>query len=400
MAENGTEIPTVNNADGDQNGQGQDTTTGAGAASSTTVTVSPMSPSASRIIPEATDENFRRVAIQVSNLDDLVKQLKHELELANARSDELAKQLQEVKGDKEKHTKDKDTDHLDKDGIRPLKQLDRKDVDKPDKYNGNVDQLLKWSKNFKKFLRRHDERWTTLLELIEKNGGKPVTADMESKWATEAGLGNYLKDFKAQLNEYLESYTSGAAKTLVEACGDRKSLDAWRQLADKGHSMRAAHVHMLRKKAFFPRTNVATKDLENAISTWEADIELFEAAAIGETMPSQNKKMSLIEMCTEQLKKHLKAMEHIKAVDYEDLKVEIADWIAENEITKNPGLKNLNDVQEDQQHDDAEWITIEDAENATHAELLALVKNKFTKKGTKGRGKNGGPPYRKRPGRS
>ena len=115
MAENGTEIPTVNNTDGDQNGQGQDTTTGAGAASSTTVTVSPMSPSASRIIPEATDENFRRVAIQVSNLDDLVKQLKHELELANARSDELAKQLQEVKGEKDT----KDADNLDKNGIRP-----------------------------------------------------------------------------------------------------------------------------------------------------------------------------------------------------------------------------------------------------------------------------------------
>jgi hypothetical protein len=34
-----------------------------------------------------------------------------------------------------------------------LKRLDRKDVDKPDKYGGNADHWIKWSKAFKKFLK-------------------------------------------------------------------------------------------------------------------------------------------------------------------------------------------------------------------------------------------------------
>ena len=319
----------------------------------------------------------------------VVDLLKQQLEAANLKADHMEKDLKEFKTKEEAKKQD------DKDAIRPLKQLDRKDVDKPDKYNGNTDHWLKWSKHFKKFLRRHDERWTKLLEYVESNRGKPVTDDLEVTWAKGAGIGEYMKDFKSQLNEYMETYTSGAAKVLVEACGDRKSLDAWRQLADKGHSMRAAHLHTLRKKAFFPRTNVPTKDVENAISNWEADVELFETAT-GEKLPGANKEMSLVDMCAESLRKHLKSLEHIKKLEYEDIKVEIADWIAENDTAKTPGLKNFNDQNDEPQVDDGDWgISIEDAEAATsHAELLALVKNKFSKKG-KGKGES---PKPKAPG--
>ena len=354
------------------------------------VTVTPMTPTAATVVPEASDHNFRVVATQVAEMKAAMEFLKHELEKAKLKSDSLEEKVKMLT------TKDDAKNKEDKDGVRPLKQLDRKDVDKPDKYNGNTDQWLKWSKHFKKFLRRHDERWTKLLELIENNRGKPVTIELEEEWTKDAGIGDYMKDFKSQLNEYMETYTSGPAKVLVEACGDRKSLDAWRQLADKGHSMRAAHVHALRKKAFFPKTNVPTKDLENAISNWEADVELFETAT-GEKLPDPNKEMSLVDMCVESLRKHLKSLEHIKKMLYEDLKVEIADWIAENETAKHPALKNLNDPSDEPEYGEGDWgFTIEDAEAATsHAELLALVKNKFTKKG---KGKGGDGPKPKPPG--
>ena len=337
---------------------------------------------------EATDENFKKYAELMQIMRQELNNMRQELRESVLKSTSLEKELLTLKAekDKEKDTEDKDKD---KDEIRPLKQLDRKDVDKPEKYGGNTDNWLRWSKQFKKFLRRNDSRWGTLLELIEKNAGKPVTPELEGEWAVKAGIGDHMNDFKAQLNEYLESYTTGAVKTLVEACADRKALDAWRQMADKGHSMRAAHVHVLRKKAFFPKTNVPTKDLENSISNWEADIERFESATgESEKLPEPNRRMSLIDMCTETLRKHLKALEHVKVISYEELKVEIADWIAESEVGKAPGLKAMADADRDQQPDGNDWdfdITVEDAENATHAELLALVKNKFAKKG-KGKG--------------
>ena len=328
--------------------------------------------------------------MKVEEMNELLKQLKRDLDTSNRKAENLEQELKEIKDrDGARDKKQKEEDHT-KDGVQPLKQLDRKDVEKPEKYGGNPDQWLKWSKSFKKFIRRHDARWAPLLEIVEKNSGKPVTTELEETWAKELNIVGIMKDFKDHLNEYLECYTSGTAKVLVEACGDRKSLDAWRQLADKGHSMRAAHVHALRRKAFFPKSGVAAKDLENAISTWETDIELFEAATVGEKMPEPNRHMSLIDMCPEGLRKHLKALEHVKTIDYEGLKIEISDWLADQDNNKTQSAKALQGSEQAPDQGDEDWNFDDCDATTSHAELLALVKNKFSRKG-KGRGKDPAP---------
>ena len=43
---------------------------------------------------------------------------------------------------------------------QPLRQPDRKDVDRPSKYTGDITQWLQWSKAFARFLRRQDWRWS------------------------------------------------------------------------------------------------------------------------------------------------------------------------------------------------------------------------------------------------
>ncbi len=73
-------------------------------------------------------------------------------------------------------------------------------------------------------------------------------------------------DFKLQLNEYLETYTSGGAKVIVEACSDARVLDAWRQLADKGNSMRQHHLHVLRRKAYFPKSVASDKNVVDMLT--------------------------------------------------------------------------------------------------------------------------------------
>ena len=60
----------------------------------------------------------------------------------------------------------------------------------------------------------------------------------ERHWEWELKLGD-IRQFKDQLNEFLESYTKDLAKGIVDACGELNALDAWRLLAERGHSFDA-----------------------------------------------------------------------------------------------------------------------------------------------------------------
>ena len=130
----------------------------------------------------------------------------------------------------------------------PLQPIHPKDINKPEKYSGNVDDWLQWSKSFKQFLDSKDPRWEQLLNEIEMLRGKPVKAINEFAWVEKLGLGNVVQ-FKKQLHSYLMNYTKGSAIAIVEAGDVSGVLDAWRQMADKGHSQREAHVMTLREKA-------------------------------------------------------------------------------------------------------------------------------------------------------
>ena len=80
------------------------------------------------------------------------------------------------------------------------------------------------------------------------------------------GLGGISK-FKEQLNELLMQYTKDSAKHTVDACGDHNALDAWRILAERGHSLRPSHVVTMMEKAMTTRAPGAAKDLEQAIAS-------------------------------------------------------------------------------------------------------------------------------------
>ena len=64
-------------------------------------------------------------------------------------------------------------------------------------------------------------------------------------------MGN-VSQCKGKLNEYLESYTKGIARGIVDVCGESNALDAWRQLAERSHYLRPTHVNDLMKKALWP----------------------------------------------------------------------------------------------------------------------------------------------------
>ena len=137
---------------------------------------------------------------------------------------------------------------------------------------------LTWSKSFMRYLRRRDWRWPGLLKKIQELKGRPVTKEDEKQWAWILNIRS-MEQFKDQLNEYLESFTTKEAKATVIACGEHNALDAWRKLAERGFSTRPIHSHELLKLALFLKIAVQAKEFEMAIASWERDVHTFEAAS-------------------------------------------------------------------------------------------------------------------------
>ena len=160
------------------------------------------------------------------------------------------------------------------------------------------------SKSLKKFLRRTKTQWAGIFEKIEGLRGKPVTAAHELEWAAQIDLGD-MTQWKEQLQDALESYTIGLARKLVDSCGETKSFDCWRQMTDRGDSLRPAHANALRTKAFGPPKAVPAKELEATIALWDADVARYERAT-GEVLPPVHYRMGLEDVCPERLRNRLR----------------------------------------------------------------------------------------------
>ena len=242
-------------------------------------------------------------------------------------------------------------------------------------------------------------RWSALFKKIEGLKGKPITIVDEIAWEADLELGS-IGHWKAQLETYLSSYTKGRAREIVRHAGTAGALDAWRILADKGHSLRPMHQQALRSKAYAPRANVPVKDVEMAIIRWENDIRLFEEACAPEVVSEPNRRMFLENMCPDRLRDHLTAQGPLRFPTEDSLRLEISDW-TQKELergTRHPKAAALEthwpegaaeeDVAGHDEADDAELAAQLGALidrypqlNAVSAEINAIVRSKFGKKG-------------------
>ena len=135
-------------------------------------------------------------------------------------------------------------------------------------------------------------------------------------------------------------------------------------------------------------------------------MQIYEAAS-SETIPASQRRLILLEMCPEQIKKHLKMVGSEKLATYQAMKAEIADWVAD-EVRRPTRPRAAALEQSGPGHDamggagvDLEWDSAYEAmdanqlmavfletpsESMNQNQLNALVKNLKAKKG-KGKGK-------------
>ena len=61
----------------------------------------------------------------------------------------------------------------------------KKDVEKPETYLGDITQWIRWSSAFTRFLKKLDDRWPKILSKLEQLKGMLVTSQIDEAWAWE-----------------------------------------------------------------------------------------------------------------------------------------------------------------------------------------------------------------------
>ena len=214
------------------------------------------------------------------------------------------------------------------DYIPKLAPIDRKHVERPEKYSGDIKKFIVWSEKFIGFLQAQDPRWRALLTTIETWGHVEFKTEDYYKAATQSGVGPLLEDFKQQLYQYLHTYTTGSAAGTVLTLGAEQSFETWRRFADRGRSRRPEHQHRLHTDVLQPTTATSLSTLDTAITTWEYNLTYWIRLNPTENkMSDTQRRLILINLCPKALHEFF-LKEGKRFTTYEEVKYEINDWVA------------------------------------------------------------------------
>ena len=87
----------------------------------------------------------------------------------------------------------------------PLAPIDKKLVNKPDRYDGDLAKYPEWQDDFKDFLEVADHRWRPLLEAIEEHTSPPTNANYVHI-CVKTGVTDKLLDFQKQSHSYVKTF--------------------------------------------------------------------------------------------------------------------------------------------------------------------------------------------------
>ena len=283
----------------------------------------------------------------------------------------------------------------DDDSDDDLRDIDKKDVALPTKYKGDPVNWRHWYTKFFTFLNRRDSRWGKILEAIKSNSQKPYEQDDEDEIFDKVNIipERLRLKFKAQLYEYLETYTDGLTHSMVTSGGTGGSLEVFRQLCDEGFSGRERHLRKEYRKITHPK-QATFETLKKAILDWEQELAQYQAAS-GKELGEKEKTLCLEDLCPDILQQHLDGKDGLET--YGQIKAAIFDYLVNRTRWASSGRAKLNwlGLPEDdpsaepeqeenfnQQLDSIDWT--QPAEKIS-GEINALVRNKLERKG-KGKG--------------
>ena len=234
-----------------------------------------------------------------------------------------------------------------KSDMKPLVDIDKKDVEKPPKFKGDPMQWRSWSSKFANFLGRRDERWPKLIKAIQEKSDQAMTEKLEDEIYSDMGIntendvGKQLKlRFREQLLEYLENFTEGTARAMVQAGGKDAVMETFRVMCDEGHSKRHRHL----RKEYRAVTNPKQASFENvrqAIVQWESDVTEYENAA-DDRLDPRTRILCLEDICPDVLQQHLASTDNLKT--YAEYKSAINDYLIERKRWATPQIREETSI--------------------------------------------------------
>jgi len=121
------------------------------------------------------------------------------------------------------------------DGTGRPAQIDRKIIERPSKYKGDIKVFIQWHERLKTYLASQDKRWSKLLDSIESRGPNPLKCTSDFMEISEAAdIQEYHEDFTKQLYLYLDTFTDGPANIAVTTAGVTMAYESYRRIAEKG----------------------------------------------------------------------------------------------------------------------------------------------------------------------
>lgn len=122
-----------------------------------------------------------------------------------------------------------------------LKPIDIKDIEKPDKYDGNIKNFNVWYERLKDLLMNRHPNWEYVLDEIERAGSKQISdgtkffttvqgpsEDVRTSLAEQAGV------YQQQLKAYLRTYTAGELYARITHTHAKDSAELLREIIAKG----------------------------------------------------------------------------------------------------------------------------------------------------------------------
>ena len=378
------------------------------AASSTTRTISGVAPPLSRKRGASREPHRERQPSPLGKetpdlkaLTDIIQALQNSLEDVKDQVKQLRAENEMLKTGKNDTTV---TEKGDGGPMKPLSEIDKKDVEKPGKYKGDPMQWRIWTAKFKAFLARRDQRWPKLIDAIQERSEEPLKQDEEMEIFksmdidAESADGKKLIDkFKDQFQEYLDNYTEGTTHAMVQSTGPSGVLEAFRQMCDEGHSKRERHLKKEYRLVSNPK-QVGFDALRQAIANWETGLADYEKAS-GHRMDERTRLLCLEDLCPDLLQQHIASKDNLKT--YAEYKAVINDYLIERKRWATPNSRGKinwlghNERWQDDDHearddtnedgDDGEY-DVQNIMSEVKETIMALVKGKFQKK-PKGKGK-------------
>ena len=246
---------------------------------------------------------------------DKVKQLTEQLATLQAAMDKAMAMIEslsskETKREAERHVGAPTTSP----GEAKLKPIDIKDIEKPDKYDGNPSKFLVWWGKFQDLLANRHPSWKGVLAKIEKRDKDSIPDTEEEVTKFFKSIGNEVaeqkEEYQQQLKSYLRTYTSGDLHARITHTQSKGCVEFLREMVCRGKDHNDNRLLDLKQLILSPAKATKVENLDKVLTEWKYNMEQVLEREPESGLSNENKKTILMRIMPPEYKVEMRKVFH------------------------------------------------------------------------------------------